>query len=251
MHTKITLPEYWQLFTLLLKNYNMETKTSSTLSDFIEALAYEKPNEVISTFKDEINVYTISELNKKANLLAKGLLYNGVEKGTNVALVLAGTTNCLTFVMAVLKIGAILIPINKYIGSKNLETILIHEKVHSLAFYADAFLEKLKEIIPDYFQNERGYLQNEKFPCLKNIITLGSIKNRGLFTSRELMLLGMHMDDIEMETRIKTIMPNDVFMKHALFDENEELSVNKKTHKEIITPGFSFPALQNFLMNTI
>lgn len=229
----------------------MKTTTSSTLANFIENLVFDNPKEIISTFKDEINVYTIKELNDRANLLAKGLLYIGVGKATPVALVLAGTTNCLTFVIALAKIGAILTPLHKDADLKEVETILNDQKIQTIGFYADAFLQRFKSMEQNFTQNERGYLKTEKFPALKNIVTFGSIKNRGIFTTRELMLLGEHMDDIEMETSIKVIAPDDVFINQLVFDEQKQKTIIQFTHGQIIDRSETFAALQNFLMNLI
>lgn len=229
----------------------MKTTTSSTLANFIDTLAFDKPNQVISTFMDEINVYTIDELNKRANLLAKGLLYIGVNKGTPVALVLAGTTNCLTFVIALAKIGAILTPINKDTNILVIEQLLTNQHIHTIGFYADTFLQKFQNIVPNFTQNERGYLKTDKFPQLKNIVTFGSIKNRGIFTTRELMLLGEHMDDIEMEASVKVIKPDDIFINHALINENRIEKMVELTHADILHQNHTFSNLQNLLLNLI
>ena len=229
----------------------MKTTPISTLAEFIDKLVFENPNETISTFKDEINVYTLKELNNRATLLAKGLLYNGVDKNTIVALVLAGTTNCLTFVLALAKIGAVLIPLNKSLDIKIIKRILIQENVHTIGFYADEYLKKFTSIVPDFAQNERGYLQINEVPALKNIVTFGSIKNKGIFTTRELMLLGEHVDDIEMESLIKKITSSVVFIKQITINKNAEIITSGKTHGEILMDNTSFPALQNFLINSI
>lgn len=229
----------------------MKTKTHTTLTEFIENMARENPNQVISTFKDEINIFTLKELHDRSNLLAKGFLYNGISKGTPVALVLAGTTNCLTFVLALAKVGAILIPLNKNMEIRLVEKILKAEKVHSIGFYADAFLKSFNKIVPNVSKTERGYLNTEAFPDLRNIITLGSVKNRGIFTTRELMLVGSHMDDIEMENALLSINPKDVFIRRISFGDKNKMKVDTKTHEEILSDNFSFPALQNFLLNNI
>lgn len=229
----------------------MKTTKTSTLASFIENLVFESPDETISTFKDEINVYTLEELNNRANLLAKGLLYNGVDKDTPVALVLAGTTNCLTFVLALAKIGAVLIPLNKALDIKKIKRILMQENVHTIGFYADDYLDKFKKIVPEFTQNERGYLRINEIQTLKNIITLGSIKNRGIFTTRELMLVGEHMDDIEMETKIKEITPSDIFIKQITMNKNAEIIIIENSHEDILKKNSSFKALQKFLINCI
>lgn len=229
----------------------MKTPSHATLNEFIENLAFSKPDQVISSFQDEINIYTIKELNDRANLLAKGFLYNNVGKNTPVALVIAGTTNCLTFILALAKVGAVLIPINKNLELRLIEKILQSEKVHTIGFYADLFLKTFQLLVPNLTQNERGYLLSETFPALKNIVTLGSIKNRGIFTTRELMLVGSHIDDIEMENSVISISPTDVFIRKVTINKNDHLKVESITHGEILKNNFTFSALQNYLFNLI
>lgn len=228
----------------------MKTMTKKiTLSSFIEQNVIENPNEVISTFKDEINVFTLEELNEKAGLLAKGFLYSGITKGTRVALVMAGTTNCLAFVLALAKVGATLIPFQKDMDILKIQKILLEEKVHSIGFYADVFLKKFNKIVPNISQNERGYLNTEKFPDLRNIITLGSVKNRGIFTTRELMLVGMHMDDFEMENSMVNVDPDDLFIKKVEIDDQKNMKITKITHRQILKKIYNFADLQQYLLN--
>lgn len=228
----------------------MKTMTKKiTLSSFIEQNVIENPNEVISTFKDEINVFTLEELNEKAGLLAKGFLYSGITKGTRVALVMAGTTNCLAFVLALAKVGATLIPLQKDMDILKIQKILLEEKVHSIGFYADVFLKKFNKIVPNISQNERGYLNTEKFPDLRNIITLGSVKNRGIFTTRELMLVGMHMDDFEMENSMVNVDPDDLFIKKVEIDDQKNMKITKITHRQILKKIYNFADLQQYLLN--
>jgi len=229
----------------------MKTPTHSTLNEFIENMAFAKPDQVISSFQDEINIFTVKELNDRTNLLAKGLLYHGVSKGTPVALIIAGTTNCLTFALALAKIGAVLIPINQRLEIRLIEKILKEQKIHTIAFYADTFLRTFQQIIPNLAHNERGYLNSKDFPQLKNIVTLGSVKNRGIFTSRELMLVGSHMDDIEMEDTLVAIQPSDLYIRKVSYGDRSKIQVEEITHEQILKDNFSFPALQNILLNSI
>lgn len=223
--------------------------TPTTLAGFIEQKVFENPEEVISTFKDEINVFNIGELNKKATLLAKGLLYNNVAKNTPVALMLAGTTNCLTVVLALAKIGALLVPLNAKMKDEQIVSILHEEKIHTLGFYADDFLARLNKIIPNFEENERGYLRSDSYPYLRNLVTFGSIKKRGIFTTRELMLLGMHSDDTEVELMAEAISPDDTYIKHIFWDKKNKKIIREIKHGEIVIPNFTMAAFQNLLLS--
>ncbi|HPR32553.1 MAG TPA: AMP-binding protein [Prolixibacteraceae bacterium] len=223
----------------------------STLAQFIDDLSETKPNEIISTFVDEINVFTLKELNERASLLAKGLIYIGVQKKSPVALVLQGTTSCLTFVLSLAKIGAVLIPLSKEWPLRTLSAMLKEEKIHTLGFLSEEFASTFRKLVPDLSENERGYLDSPTYPDLKNIVTYGSLKNRGMFTTRELMLLGSHVDDLEMESLLESVNESDVFMKKAIWDANKKYRFVPVLHREIIQVNPTFPALQNYLLNSI
>lgn len=228
----------------------MQTTYSSTLSDYADNLAYRSPNEIISTFNDEINVFTIKELNEKAGQLAKGLICNGVARNTRVAVVLSKTTSCMTFMLALAKAGAVVVPLRSDWDQKTIEKILKEENIHTLGFYADSFIKPFRRMIPDYTNNERGYLNNTRFPTLKNIVTFGSIKNRGMFTTRELMLVGSHIDDIEMESAMHSSKPDDTFLEIITYEEKTK-TIQKITHKELLKLQLTFPELLVHLLEII
>jgi fatty-acyl-CoA synthase len=229
----------------------MDSPTSITLADIIENSAFTHPDQIIWSQNEDLIKNTIEELNYRSTLLAKGLLYNGVHRGTAVAVVTAKTTNFLSLAFALAKIGAQFIPIDNSITARQLMRIFIEEKVQTICFYSDTFLNNFKSLIPDFAQNERGYLNTPQFPLLKNIVNLGSIKIKGLFTLRELMLLGSHIDDIEMETSIKEIKPDDIFIKKVRYDEDNQKIIKSKTHAEVLKKYKTFNELQNYLLNII
>lgn len=229
----------------------MKASVQLTIPAFIDQLVFSNPGQVISSFKDEINIFNIAELNERASLLAKGFLYHGISKATPVGLVISCTTNCLTFVLALAKVGALLVPIDSSLELRSIEKILKHEKINSIGFYADPFLKTFKQLIPNLNHNERGYLQTVQFPHLRNVITLGSVKNRGIFTTRELMLVGAHIDDIEMENMLENINPDDPFIHKLSFNKKGELKVQCITHEEVLKNCNTFSALQNYLLNLI
>lgn len=227
------------------------TNTLATIANLVDKIAFETPDEIISTYRDEINIFTISELNKRATLLAKGLLYINVQKGTPVAAVLSGTTSCLTFVIALAKIGAILIPLSKEYPVRSISSILKNEEVHTLGFLSESFMNNFKKLVPDITKNERGYLNSPEFPDLKNIVTFGSLKNRGMFTTRELMLQGSHIDDLEMEALFDAVNEDDIFMKKISWDENKKYKFSPLTHKQILKTNPNLNSFQEYLLGSI
>ncbi|MCF8360517.1 MAG: AMP-binding protein [Prolixibacteraceae bacterium] len=226
-------------------------KTSATIAKLVDEIARQKPGEIISTYLDEINIYTISELNERATMLAKGLLYINVQKGTPVALVISGTTSCLTFVVALAKIGALLVPLSRDYPLRVISDILKNQKVHTMGFLSDTFINVFKKLVPDLTQNERGYLDTPEYPDLKNIVTFGSLKNRGMFTTRELMLQGTHIDDLEIEALFDNVTESDVFMKKISWDKNKKYKFSPLTNGQVVKANPTLNSLQDFLQKSV
>jgi fatty-acyl-CoA synthase len=66
------------------------------------------------------------------------------------------------------------------------------------------------DLVPELKEQARGELKSEKFPELKNVIFIGQEKHRGMFNTAELILLGNHVDDLDLESIKETIGCHDV-----------------------------------------
>ena len=63
---------------------------------------------------------------------------------------------------------------------------------------------------PELKECQRGYLQSEKFPFLRNVIFIGQEKHRGMYNTAELFLLGSQLDDQQLLATKATISCHDV-----------------------------------------
>ena len=57
------------------------------------------------------------------------------------------------------------------------------------------YVETMYELVPELKTQERGSLRSKKFPSLKSVIFIGQEKHRGMYNTRELLLLGRHGDE--------------------------------------------------------
>jgi fatty-acyl-CoA synthase len=60
-------------------------------------------------------------------------------------------------------------------------------------------------MLPELKTCERGHLNSERFPYLKNVVYIGMEKYRGMFNTAELLLLGQNIDDetlLEMKSQV-------------------------------------------------
>jgi len=50
-------------------------------------------------------------------------------------------------------------------------------------------------MLPELKTSQRGYLNSERFPCVKNVVFIGQEKYRGMYNTAELLLLGQNVAD--------------------------------------------------------
>ncbi|WP_372949936.1 AMP-binding protein [Mariniphaga sp.] len=185
-----------------------------TLGEILEKWAFETPEKEFMVYPDRNLRFTYAQFNKRVDNLAKGLLYIGVKPGDKVGIWAKNVPDWTTFMFATAKIGAILVTINTSYKLSELEYLLQNADVNTLCLadgYRDSdFVRMIFDLVPELKDQARGELKSEKFPELKNVVFIGQEKHRGMFNTAELILLGNHVDDIELESIKETIICHDV-----------------------------------------
>jgi fatty-acyl-CoA synthase len=104
---------------------------------------------------------------------------------------------------ATAKIGAVLVTINTNYKLAEVEYLLQNADIHTLCLignYRDSdYVNMIFDLVPELKNQPRGELRSSKFPELKNVVFIGPEKHRGMFNTAELILLGGHLDDLELE----------------------------------------------------
>jgi fatty-acyl-CoA synthase len=185
-----------------------------TLGEILERWAFETPEKEFMVYPDRNLRFTYAQFNKRVDNLAKGLLYIGVKPGDKVGIWAKNVPDWTTFMFATAKIGAILVTINTSYKLSELEYLLKNADVNTLCLadgYRDSdFVKMIFELVPELKEQARGELKSEKFPELKHVVFIGQEKHRGMFNTAELILLGNHVDDIELESIEETLNCHDV-----------------------------------------
>lgn len=185
-----------------------------TLGELLEKYALEAPEREFMVYADRNLRFTYSEFNDRVDQLAKGLLYIGVKPGDKVGIWANNVPDWLTFMFAVAKIGAVLVTINTNYKSAELEYLLQNADIHTLClvdgFKDSDYVNMIFDLVPELKNSQRGNLKSEKFPELQNIIFIGPQKHRGMYNTSELILLGTHIDDMELELIKENISCHDV-----------------------------------------
>ncbi|WP_372773708.1 AMP-binding protein [Mangrovibacterium sp.] len=185
-----------------------------TLGGILEKYAFETPDKEFMVYPDRNLRFTYSQFNERVDHLAKGLMYIGIHKGDKVGIWANNVPDWLTFMFATAKIGAVLVTINTNYKLSELEFLLKNADVQTLCMigeYRDSdYVNMMFELIPELKTHSRGELKSPKFPELKNVVFIGQEKHRGMFNTAELMLLGSHLDDLELEDVKTSVNCHDV-----------------------------------------
>jgi fatty-acyl-CoA synthase len=221
-----------------------------TLGEILEKWALETPDHEFMVYPDRNLRFTYNVFNDRVDSLAKGLIYIGVQPGDKVGIWAKNVPDWLTFMFATAKIGAILVTINTSYKLSELEYVLHDADIQTLCLvdgYRESdYLQMIFELVPELKEQPRGELSSGRFPHLKNVIFIGQQKHRGMYNTQELLLLGAHIDDFEIETiREKTSCHDVVNMQYTSgttgFPKGVMLS-----HHNILNNGFSVGECMKF-----
>lgn len=185
-----------------------------TLGQMLEKWAYETPDQDFIVYPDRDLRFSYKQFNDRVDQLAKGLLFIGIKPGDKVGIWAKNVPDWTTLMFATAKIGAILVTINTNYKLHELDFLLRNADIHSLFLfegYRDSdYVQMIFELVPELKTQARGELKSERFPELKNVGFIGQQKHRGMYNTAELILLGTHIDDLELESVKETVNCHDV-----------------------------------------
>ncbi len=173
------------------------------LGEILEKWAYETPDKDFIVYPDRNLRFTYKQFNERVDALAKGLVYIGIRPGDKVGIWAKNVPDWTTIMFATAKIGAILVTINTSYKLSELEFLIKDADLNTLFLvdgYRDSdYVQMIFELVPELKEQARGELTSKRFPELKNVVFIGQQKHRGMFNTPELILMGNHVDDFELE----------------------------------------------------
>ena len=185
-----------------------------TLGDWLEYWAAETPDNEYIVYSDRDLRFTWSAFNQRVDNMAKGLLAIGVTKGAHVGIWAQNVPDWLTFLYASAKIGAVAVTVNTSYKAHELAFILENSDMHTLCITdgvsGNDYVEIVNNLIPELKTTQRGKLNSERFPELKNLIYIGQEKHRGMSNTAEMLLLGSNLPDDELLRIKKAVSCHDV-----------------------------------------
>ena len=175
------------------------TLHEKTLGQWLEYWAETTPDKEYIVYSDRDLRFTWSKFNERVDNLAKGLISIGVKKGSNVGIWATNVPDWLTFLYATAKIGAVLVTVNTNYKQNELEYLCKDSDMQTLCITDGTwdcnYVDMTYTMLPELKTCERGHLNSERFPHLKNVVYIGMEKYRGMFNTAELLLLGQNVED--------------------------------------------------------
>ena len=220
------------------------------LGEILEKWAFETPDKEFIVYPDRNLRFTYREFNERVDALAKGLLYIGVRPGDKVGIWAKNVPDWTTVMFATAKIGAVLVTINTNYKLSELEFLLKDADIHTLFLvdgYRDSdYVQMIFELVPELKEQARGEIKSEKFPVLKNVVFIGQQKHRGMYNTPELILLGHHMDDLELESIKETLDCHDVINMQYTSGTTGFPKGVMLSHYNILNNGYSVAECMKF-----
>ena len=194
-----------------MKNYELSTRT---LGEWVEYWAEQTPDKDYIVYADRGLRFTWKEFNERVNHLAKGMLAIGIEKGTHVGLWATNVPDWLTFLYACARIGAVCVTVNTNYKQNELEYLCEHSDMHTLCIIDGTwdcdYVDMTYKMLPELKTCQRGKLNSERFPKMKNVIYIGQEKHRGMYNTAEILLLGSSISDDKLNEAKKQVNCHDV-----------------------------------------
>lgn len=219
----------------------------------MEKWAFEIPDHDFLVYADRGLRFTYREFNDRVDKLAKGLLYIGVGKGDHIGIWATNVPDWLTYCFAAAKIGAVSVTVNTSYKTHELEFLMQNSDLQTICLidsWRDSdYIGMLNELVPELKTSERGFLKSEKFPFLKNVVYIGPEKHRGMYSTNELILLGEHIDDTELEDVKLHVAPHDVVNMQYTSGTTGFPKGVMLTHVNILNNGFAIGECQKFTMH--
>lgn len=213
-----------------------------TIGEWLEYWAEKTPEKEYIVYSDRDLRFTWKEFDERVNNMAKGLLAIGVKPRSHVGIWATNVPDWLTFLYAGAKIGAVLVTINTNYKQHELEYIVDNADIDTLCITEGVFdgnyIDMVYEMAPELKTTQRGYLNVERFPKLKNVVFIGQEKYRGMYNTAEILLLGKNVScDILNKTK-RTVNCHDVVNMQYTSGTTGFPKGVMLTHYNIVNNGF-------------
>ncbi len=213
-----------------------------TIGDYFKEQVAKDPDHEFVVYPDRDLRWTYRDFDERTDALAKGLLSIGMKPGDHLGVWARNIPDWLTFMYATAKVGIVMVTVNPIYKSHEIDYVLKQSDMKALCIidaYRDVdYLQIIRDLIPESLEQPRGFLDTETYPYLKNLIYMGPEKHRGFYSVPELILLGQHRPDSDLEWARSQFDNNDVVMMQYTSGTTGFPKGVMLTHRNILNNGF-------------
>ncbi|MCA0969011.1 AMP-binding protein [Halobacillus litoralis] len=185
-----------------------------TVGQLLEDRAHMHPDQEAFVYPEKGMRKTYREFNEMTDAVARGFMALGAEKGDHLAIWSDNKPEWLLSQFASGKMGGVLVTVNTNYRAQELEYLLRQSDSSTLIlaeeFRGTSYLDILKEICPELETSEKGNLESERLPFLKNVVVLSDKSYPGCYSWQDLLDMGLTVDDEELKTRKESLSHQEV-----------------------------------------
>ena len=187
---------------------------NKTIGEILDETAEKFPNNDALVYVDRKLRYTYKEFKEKCERIAKGLMALGIKRGDHIAVWAYNVPEWVLLQFASAKIGAVLVTVNTYYKSHELEYLLKQSDSTTLflvhGFKDVDYVEITNKVVPQLKDSNPGKLSHPELSYLKNVVYIGKEKYPGMFNFEEIEKMGEKISDEELAERQNSLDPQDV-----------------------------------------
>ncbi len=157
--------------------------------------------------------WSFRQVRAEIDRAARGLMALGIEPGGKVSLWLVNRPEWVFIQCAVVKIGAVLVPINTQFRTGDLDYVVRQSETMTL-IAADRsgpidYTWMIQELCPELATAPRDNLSPAAFPRLKRVVILSDQPYPGTYSWQEVLALGAQVSEAELQRREHAVDPDD------------------------------------------
>jgi fatty-acyl-CoA synthase len=189
-----------------------DTWRAKTIGAALDEAAAKYSDRVATVFHDRAVTY--NELQHASDLIARGFLKLGIGKGDKVAVWMAGYSEWAMVYFALMRLGAVIVPVNTRYRPEEIEYVLNKSRASLLVLREEPnkdFLALLRELCPGAGEAADA-LPNHKLPHLRRIIVSSIRRSAGWLGLDELKSLGIEVSENDLHQAAEKVSGEDTAM---------------------------------------